>query len=194
MVAIAVETRIAAAPISTREAAITAAARLLDSEGPASVTMRRIAGELGIKAPSLYKHFPDKRNLEAAVIAVGLLEFGKAMGAALAVGEDPVRALAEAYRAFALGNPHLYRLIHDQPLPRDLLPPGLEDSVAEPLISVFKDRAQTRVAWALAHGLVSLELAGRFPAGADVDAAWNVAVATLRAGLSGNPPRPTAMP
>ena len=171
---------------STREAAITAAGRLLGAEGPDSVTMRRIASELGIKAPSLYKHFPDKRSLEAAVIAVGLLEFGRAMGAAVAAGGEPVRALAEGYRAFALGNPHLYRLMHDRPLPRDLLPPGLEDSVAEPLISVFQDRDQTRVAWALAHGLVSLELARRFPAGADVEAAWNAAVATLRAVLAGN--------
>lgn len=36
-----------------------------------------------------------------------------------------------------------------------------------------------RAAWAWAHGLVSLEIAGRFPDGADVDAAWHVLVETL---------------
>jgi len=37
--------------------------------------MRRIADRLGMRAPSLYKHFPDKRALEAAVISDGLAEW-----------------------------------------------------------------------------------------------------------------------
>ena len=36
--------------------------------------MRRLAEQLGIKAPSLYKHLPDKAALEAAIIATGLEE------------------------------------------------------------------------------------------------------------------------
>lgn len=164
----------------TRGAAVAAARRLLD-DGPAGVTMRGIASELGIQAPSLYKHFPDKRALEAAVIAEGLREFGAAMSAALSSGGEPVRALAGAYRAFGLNNRHLYELMHDGPLPRDLLPEGLEDAVAAPMLEVFGDRDRTRVAWALAHGLVSLELADRFPADADLPRAWDVAVLAMRA-------------
>jgi AcrR family transcriptional regulator len=33
--------------------------------------MRRLAERLGIRAPSLYKHLPDKAALEAAIIATG---------------------------------------------------------------------------------------------------------------------------
>ena len=36
-----------------------------------------------------------------------------------------------------------------------------------------------RAAWAWAHGLASLEIADRFPPGADIDAAWQVLVETL---------------
>ena len=55
-----------------RQAQIADTARaLLDAEGPQALTMRRIAGALGIKAPSLYKHIPDKKSLEALVVAAG---------------------------------------------------------------------------------------------------------------------------
>jgi AcrR family transcriptional regulator len=170
------------------------ARRLLGAEGPDALTMRRIASELGIKAPSLYKHFPDKRALEAAVIAQGLREFGAAMSAALAGRGEPVKAMATAYRAFGLEHPHIYRLMNDGPLPRDLLPAGLEDDVSRPLVTVFGDRARARVAWATAHGLVSLELAGRFPEDADLDAAWDSAVRTLRVSAAGSPKKPARRP
>ena len=34
------------------------------------------------------------------------------------------------------------------------------------------DEALARAAWAFAHGMTVLELNGRFPPGADLDAAW----------------------
>ena len=80
--------------------------------------------------------------------------------------------VAHAYRAWALAHPHLYRLMTDRPLARERLPAGLEVSAAAPLLAALGDRDRARAAWAAAHGLAALELAGRFPAGADVDAAW----------------------
>jgi len=171
-------------PARTRAAAVAVARDLLEREGPGALTMRRIAGELGIRAPSLYKHYPDKRALEAAVVAEGLTEFGLVMAAASARGDNPVRSMALTYRRWALAHPHLYRLMNDRPLARDLLPPGLEDEAAEPVVSVFGPGATARVAWALAHGLVSLELADRFPAGADLGAAWEEAIRVLGAAPS----------
>jgi hypothetical protein len=35
------------------------------------------------------------------------------------------------------------------------------------------------LAWAAAHGLVSLEIAGRFPPGTDLDAAWRALAGAL---------------
>ena len=166
-----------AEPLTPRARQIVAAAReLLEQEGAAALTMRRLAEQLGIRAPSLYKHLPDKAALEAAIIATGFEDTAAALeaalDAALAAGAEPLAALAAAYRAFALDHPHLDRLMTDQPLPRELLPAEVEDRAAAPLLraSGYLDRA--RAVWAFAHGMIMLELAGRFPPGADLDAAW----------------------
>jgi AcrR family transcriptional regulator len=152
-----------------RRAEIAAVARrLLDSEGPRALSMRRIAAELGMQAPSLYEHVGSKAQLEADVIASGLAEWSSALATA---GRD-LAAVAASYRAFAVANPALYELMTGRPLPRDLLPLGLEAGAAKPLIELLGDEDAARAVWAAAHGLVSLELAGRFPPGADLDAAW----------------------
>jgi AcrR family transcriptional regulator len=130
--------------------------------------MRRLADRLGIRAPSIYKHVPDKATLESELMADGLAEVGDALRDA---GPD-LDAIARAYRDWALAHPHLYRLMTDRPLPRDMLPGGLEQRAAEPLLAALGSEDRARAAWAAAHGLASLELAGRFPPGADVDAAW----------------------
>ena len=49
-------------------------------------------------------------------------------------------------------------------------------AAAPVLAAVGGDRDRARALWAAAHGLVSLELADRFPADADVGAAWDAMV------------------
>jgi AcrR family transcriptional regulator len=74
---------------------------LLDREGLEALTIGRLARELGIKPPSLYKHFDSKRDLEAVLIADGFASFAAALEAA---GEG-LPAFARAYDAFAPGQP-----------------------------------------------------------------------------------------
>jgi AcrR family transcriptional regulator len=164
-----------------RRASILAAARdLLEADGEAAVTMRAIAARLGIRAPSLYKHFADKAAIEVGLIAIGFEELAAALETASARSARPVADIARAYRNWALAHPHLYRLVNDRPLPRERLPAGLEARAAKPLlVAVGGDQSLARAVWALAHGLVSLELAGRFPPGADVDSAWEAGIAAL---------------
>jgi hypothetical protein len=58
------------------------------------------------------------------------------------------------------------------------LPAGLEARAAAPLLAaVGGDPDRARATWAFAHGMVMLELTDRFPAGADLDAAWRVGLA-----------------
>ena len=150
--------------------------------------MRRLAEQLGIKAPSLYKHLPDKAALEAAIIATGLEEaavrFEQAVdsattgGDAAGGGAAAISALGAAYREFALAHP-LYRLMHNGPLPRQHLPAGVEDRAAAPVMRVAGSRARARALWAFAHGMVMLELDQRFPPDADLDG--------LEAGIRGVP-------
>ena len=52
---------------STRRRALDAALDLFSHKGYQAVSMGDIAGALGIKAPSLYKHFKGKEELYAAL-------------------------------------------------------------------------------------------------------------------------------
>ncbi|MCU1454225.1 MAG: TetR family transcriptional regulator [Acidimicrobiales bacterium] len=160
---------------------IDAARDLLEAGGPEAVTMRAIAERLGIKAPSLYKHFPDKEALEAALVAAGYVEQAEAFAAA-GRSRNPLAALARAYRRWAMEHPHLYMLMTNRPLERDRLPDGVEAAAAAPIVKACggnPDRA--RAAWAFAHGMTSLELANRFPPDADLDAAWRSGIDALQA-------------
>jgi AcrR family transcriptional regulator len=164
-----------ASSLTPRAEEIVAAARaLLEEEGAQGLSMRRVAGRLGIRAPSLYKHLPDKQALEAAIISDAFEEQAAAFEQAVREGEDdPLAALAAAYRAFARRHPDLYRLMTERPLPRERLVPGVEERAAGPLIdAVGGDGDLARAVWAFAHGMTILELNGRFPPDADLDAAW----------------------
>ena len=167
--------------LSPRAAEIVSAAReLLDAEGPDGLSMRRLADRLGIRAPSLYKHLPDKAALEAALISAGFEEQAVAFAAAVS-GPDPLGGLARAYRVFARAHPHLYRLITERPIDRERLAPGAEARAAPPLLdAVGGDVDRARAVWAFAHGMTILELNGRFPPGADLDAAWKRGIAAFR--------------
>jgi AcrR family transcriptional regulator len=175
-----------AAPADARLVQIVEAARaILELEGRDALTMRRVADRLGIRAPSLYKHVVSKEELEALLIAEAFRGLGAALRGALdalapRVGRRrALAAIAEAYRSWALAHPHLYRLSTEGELPRALLPEGLEAWTAEPLVRVGGDETRARAAWAFAHGMTILELDGRFPPGADLDAAWKEGVTSL---------------
>jgi AcrR family transcriptional regulator len=167
---------------TARALQIVAAAReILDDEGLDGLTMRRIAERLGIRAPSLYKHFPDKQALEAAIISEAFAEQAAAFEDAVEGSADPLVDLAAAYRRFARAHPHLYRLMTDQELRRDLLVPGVEDRAGLPLYrAAGDDRDRARATWAFAHGMTMLELTKRFPPAADVDAAWRAGIDAFR--------------
>ncbi|MGW2156057.1 TetR/AcrR family transcriptional regulator [Nonomuraea sp. NPDC001699] len=187
------------ADLSPRAGQIVAAAReLVEAGGAEALTMRALAARLGIRAPSLYKHFPDKSAVEAELIAIALAELAVALERAERAERDGggggerdgggggggLGALGRAYRAYALAHPHLYRLMSAGPLPRDLLPAGVEERAAAPLARIVRGEAAARAVWGLAHGLVVLELDGRFPPGADVEAAWAAGMSAFTASMT----------
>jgi len=161
--------------LSPRAREIVAAAReLVEDEGCEALSMRRLADRLGIRAPSLYKHLPDKQALENALISSTFEEQAELFEAALVDTDDPIGALGTAYRDFARRHPHLYRLMTERPLDREHLTAGTEERAARPVVAAMGgDRDLARAVWAFAHGMTILKLNERFPPGADLDAAWN---------------------
>jgi len=163
--------------VSRQDEIADAARRVLESEGLEALTMRRLADEVGVQAPSLYKHVRGREAVLGLVQAQGLREFDAVTRTAARRRPGGVAAMARGDRTWALDHPRLYDLVSNHPLQREHLPEGLEGAAEQTVLDAAGgDRARARALWAVAHGLVSLELAGRFPPGADLDAAWAAAV------------------
>lgn len=161
---------------------VTVARELIELEGLSALSMRRLADRVGIRAPSIYKHFPDKQALENAVISVLLDEQAARFAAAVAGAQDPVGALARVYRDFARAHPDLYRLLTERRLDHEGLAPGVEERSRRPIVdAVGGDIHLARAFWAFAHGMAILELDQRFAPDADLDAAWNRGLDAFRA-------------
>ncbi len=162
-------------PRSARAAEVIAAAgRILESEGFDALTMRRLADELGIRAPSLYKHLPDKAALCSALVEQAFVEMGTALHAAVDP-DDPSGSVAEllrAYRDHGVTQPNLYRLATVGPLQRQSLPEGLEEWAGTPFFLVTGEPYLAQALWAFAHGMVILEIDGRFADTSDLDRTW----------------------
>lgn len=97
-------------------AALTGAAlRLARTGGPDAVTLRAAARDVGITAAAVYRHFATAEDLLEAVKsrALGLLGDSVDRADPLGAGMDVparVRALAEAYAAFARQSPGLFAM------------------------------------------------------------------------------------
>jgi AcrR family transcriptional regulator len=164
-----------AAPRSDRVDQIVAAARqLVETEGAEALTMRRLGDELGIKAPSLYKHLRGRDAVVAQLVDETLFESGHRMHSAVSAPADggPVPALLAAYRDFGREHPNLYRLVTTGNLPRSALTPGLEDWAGEPFYRATAEPYRAQALWAFAHGTLILEIDGRFLPGSDLDQTW----------------------
>lgn len=170
---------------SARATEIVAAAwRLFEAEGPEALTMRRLADELAIKAPSLYKHLHGKRALQAAIIEEALVTIGAALHRAVARpgSRSVVDALLGTYRRYGVENPNVYRLATGD-LPRDLLPDGLEEWAGTPFFLATGEPHRAQALWAFAHGMVILEIDDRFADASDLDRTWRSGVEAFTGAL-----------
>lgn len=91
-------------------------AELLDETGQEqSVTLRAVARRVGITAPSIYGHFPDRESILLAVVQQAFAELTEQLQAAqAAAGSDPetrLRAVSDAYLHYARLRPQRYRVM-----------------------------------------------------------------------------------
>jgi AcrR family transcriptional regulator len=149
-----------------------AARELFAREGYDHVTMRAIADAIEYSPTTIYNHFEDKDDLVEALCNE---DFAQLL-AALTASEPPkdpvarIRALGQAYAAFARRYPNHYRFMFmtprdegHQPKPED---PGsrsfelLRHSVKQAIeTGRFRDEpvdAMAQVIWASLHGVVAL--------------------------------------
>lgn len=98
-----------AAPRTSREALVAAAAELLDEGGPAAVTLRAVARKAGVSHNAPYNHFHDKEALLAAVAAG---EFAARAERDDGAGPmETVRRMALDYVRWARRYPNRFKLV-----------------------------------------------------------------------------------
>lgn len=97
--------------------------RLLVEWGSAEkLTIRAVAQEVGVAAPSIYLHFSDKTELVWTALADKYAQLSAVMAAADEEAADAgplarLRAQVHAYCRFAVENPGHYRLMYEVPQP-----------------------------------------------------------------------------
>jgi AcrR family transcriptional regulator len=190
------------APARTSDEAVVAAGReLLEAGGLDAVTMLAVADRVGVRAPSLYKRFPARGALIAAIAIDVLGDLERRVGP-FGEDEDPeagLRSLAIAFREFAHANPHAYALVF-QDLPADSRPPAESLAaaarpvveLAQRLVGQERTLEAARLVTAFVHGFVSMELAGAFRLGGNIDDAFAYGVDVLVNALG--TPRPADRP
>jgi AcrR family transcriptional regulator len=175
----------AAARTST-EAVVRAARELIERDGLAALTMQAVADAVGVRAPSLYKRVAGRDALVGLVTEQVAGELTAEVDAV--VGDvDPardLRALAGAFRDFARRNPATYPLLFAPPQAAvsDETRARSVDAIRRisgRLAGPERELAAARMVTAWANGFVTMELAGAFQLGGDLEEAWEFGVEGL---------------
>ena len=161
---------------SGSERFIFAGLRVLHEHGAAELTLRRVAQQAGSSTMGIYSCFGGRVGMLEAIYRRGfeMLEDAITNAPASADPRQTVTAIAVAYRRFALGNPALYALMFERPLPGFDPSPQLRSWALNltftPLVEEMA-RAQaggllagddpirpSYLLWTAVHGITSIEL------------------------------------
>jgi AcrR family transcriptional regulator len=172
---------------------IRAARHLLEAEGLEHLTMLRVAQAVGVRGPSLYKHVRDRGDLVRLIGNDAIQELSSRVSSA-ATYENPrqdLQAMARTLRGFARDYPETYSLLWARLPDAWRFDQDLNVLATEPLLRAVAslvgeaDRlAAARMVFPWVHGFITMELAGAFRLGGDVDAAFEFGLARLVAALS----------
>ena len=153
--------------------------------GYEGVTMRQLAEALRCSPKTPYRYFKDKADILATVRAQAFGRFADALEKAAASEKGPAergRAVSEAYLAFALKNPHAYRIMFDIDVPIDGEDVELEQQAGRAARFITRGAEEMSKAgvldadatlfgwsmWAAIHGIVMLHQSGMLKHGPDL--------------------------
>lgn len=176
----------------TTESVIARGAEMLEERG-GELTLGALAADVGVKTPSLYRHVDGLPGLKRGIMLRAKRQFGAALGAAV-MGRsrsDAVRAIAIAYRQWALAHPAQYLLATRAPLPgddEDAEASAVALDVVYSVLAGFRVTGDdavdaTRFLRAALHGFVALESGGAFALPRDLDHSFDQVIAFVIAPL-----------
>ncbi|MFF4171537.1 TetR/AcrR family transcriptional regulator [Streptomyces sp. NPDC001744] len=153
-------------PLLSRDRIVETAGALVDAEGLASLSTRRLAAELGVSGPSLYNHFRTKDEILDAVADAVSAKIDLSMFAE----DDPrdwrtaLHDWAVSYRAALADHPHIVPVLAQGPGRR---PAGLRvaDAVFGAMVRAGWPPAQATYIGALMRYFVTGSALGSFARG-----------------------------
>lgn len=177
----------------TRNRILDSARDLFDAEGEEGLSMRRIAGAVGITPMAIYRHYADKEALKNALMLDGMAAWETRVKAIMTRAPlEWLEQLGVAFLEFALTEPRRYEAAFllkasaARQFPRDIeegRSPALRSTIARItqaqasglLIPAPPVQMALHLA-ALMQGLVSMYRAGRFTEEAEFRAAYRRAL------------------
>lgn len=185
----------------TKQALVEAALCILQSDGPASLSARRVADAAGSSTGALYEFFGDKAGLVRVLFSESLTMLDQRQ-AAVASSSNPERDLIELLavsRRFAVEHPMLHQLMAGRPFAE--FDPSKEDAEAARAIhrrcvasvrrylehtgSTVRPRLAAELLVAAHGGLIDAELSGRLGRSREsLSRKYRLGVAVILDGLS----------
>ena len=156
---------------------------MIEDNGLENLSLSRLAAQLDVKAPSLYKHVENKAAIIEAVNHATYRELSATILDKTANISDPIERLltfSRAYREFAHSNPITYQLALGADLRGDEkvleeLAKQME-TLLQPLVEAGQTLPALRGLWALVHGFVMLEINHQMRRGGDMNATFEIIV------------------
>ena len=106
---------------ATRREILDAAWEVATEQGLAQITLREVAGRVGMRAPSLYSHFESKHAIHDAMFGQAWTEFLEALRVAESAAPTSPRArlryLARTFFEFSASNLARYQLMNQRTIP-----------------------------------------------------------------------------
>ena len=179
-----------------KERVVRAAAELLNAEGPAALTLNRLAKRLGVQTPSLYNHVDGLPGLqyELALLNVSSVDERLEQAAIGRSGAVALRAIAQAYREYIKESPGVYMTSLQASRNQAEISPELEEAEERVVAVVLAVVASfglsgedglhaVRGLRSVVHGFASLEVAGGFGLPLDLDESFRRLVEMFIGGL-----------
>jgi len=117
-----------------RQRILDAAVRLVDAEGLNALTMRRLAGELGVEGASLYKHIPNKAALHFGMMRTIFQEMNPDYPVDERDWQGRLRAGMRSFRELGLAHPRVFALLNR---PWEANSPRVESELSSMILAGF---------------------------------------------------------
>lgn len=166
-------------PGLNRTIVVERAALILDDRSLDGLSLSVLAESLGVRTPSLYKHIDGMPGLQRDIMLRAKTSLAHVLGQS-AIGrsrDDAIRALALAYRRWALQHPGQYPMTVHAPASGDDDDASVSSSISDVVFNVLEgygllgDDAvdATRFLRSSLHGFVDLETRGAFELPVDLE-------------------------